>query len=282
MLSHTVIETIVRTALEEDLGGTGFDATSEFVIPAQAQGQALLRARQSGVLAGLIPALTAFSLLDADMDMTIHAQDGDALEAGQAIATIEGPARALLTAERTALNLLTHMSGIASLTARYVEEIKGTGATICDTRKTLPGLRTLQKYAVRMGGGSNHRFGLGDAILIKDNHIALAGGSIGEALDRAGLLAGHTLKIEIEVDTLEQLEDVIEHGGADIVMLDNMNVKTLAKAVKMIEGRMITEASGGVTLETVRAIAQTGVDYISAGSLTHSAPALDIGLDIEG
>ncbi|MCB1563445.1 MAG: carboxylating nicotinate-nucleotide diphosphorylase [Alphaproteobacteria bacterium] len=282
MLSHTVIETIVRAALEEDLGATGFDATSEFVIPAQAQGQALLRARQSGVLAGLIPALTAFSLIDGDMDMTIHAQDGDTLEAGQAIATIEGPARALLTAERTALNLLTHMSGIASLTARYVEEIKGTGATICDTRKTLPGLRTLQKYAVRMGGGSNHRFGLGDAILIKDNHIALAGGSIGEALDRAGLLAGHTLKIEIEVDTLEQLEDVLEHGGADIVMLDNMDVKTLVKAVKLVDGRMTTEASGGVSLDTVRAIAETGVDYISAGSLTHSAPALDIGLDIEG
>lgn len=279
MLPHLILEPLVRKALEEDLSHGG-DVTSDLLISGDVQACGLIRARQDGRLTGLIPALTAFSLLDPDFDMTVHAQDGDALEAGQVIAQIEGSARALLTAERTALNFLTHLSGIASLTAQYVALTQGTGATICDTRKTIPGLRALQKYAVRMGGGSNHRFGLGDSLLIKDNHIVVAGG-ISQALQQAGLLAGHTLKIEIEVDTLDQLEEVLSHGGADIVLLDNMDSKTLKQAVDTAKGRIITEASGGVSLDTVKAIAKTGVDYISVGALTHSAPALDIGLDID-
>jgi nicotinate-nucleotide pyrophosphorylase (carboxylating) len=278
-LSNLYIEKYVRAALEEDLGH-GRDVTSDFLIPASESATGILRARQGGVLCGLMLALTAFSLSDIDFDMTVHKQDSDRLEAGDIIAEISGPARALLSAERTALNFLTHLSGIASLTAQYVEEIKGTGAEICDTRKTIPGLRLLQKYAVYTGGGSNHRFGLDDAILIKDNHIAIAGG-IGAALDQAHMLAGHMLKIEIEVDTLEQLEEVLDNGKADIVMLDNMPPETIKKAVGMVDGRMTIEASGGVTLKTVRKIAQAGVHYISVGALTHSAPALDIALDIE-
>lgn len=278
-LSNLHIEKYVRAALEEDLGH-GRDVTSEVLIPASEMATGVLRARQDGVLCGLMLALTAFSLTDIDFDMTVHKQDGDKLEAGDIIAEITGPARALMTAERTALNFLTHLSGIATLTHQFVEEIKGTGAEICDTRKTIPGLRLLQKYAVNVGGGSNHRFGLDDAILIKDNHIAIAGG-IDQALNQAYMLAGHTLKIEIEVDTLEQLEEVLENGKANIVMLDNMDTKTLKKGVEMVDGRLTVEASGGVNLKTVRAIAKTGVHYISVGALTHSAPALDIGLDID-
>ena len=279
MLSNLIIEKLVRAALEEDLGH-GRDITSEVLVPEDARAHAVLKAREDGVLAGLIVALSAFSLVDPDFDMTIHAQDGDSIQSGKTIAEIEGPARSVLTAERTALNFMTHMSGIATMTSKYVQAIEGTAAEICDTRKTLPGLRTLQKYAVRMGGGSNHRFGLDDAILIKDNHIAVAG-TIEQALTHAGLLGGHTLKIEIEVDTLEQLEEVLAHGGADIVMLDNMNAPTLKKAVEMAHDQIKLEASGGITLDNVREIAETGVHYISVGALTHSAPALDIGLDIE-
>lgn len=280
MLSNLIIEKHVRAALEEDLGH-GRDVTSEFLIPSSAHARATLVSRETGVLAGLIVALSTFSLTAPDFDMVIHAQDGDALDPGQMIAEIEGPARALLTAERVALNFLSHMSGIATLTNKFVTQIKDTGAEICDTRKTLPNLRPFQKYAVSIGGGSNHRFGLDDAILIKDNHIAIAG-SIEQALQHASLLAGHTLKIEIEVDTLEQLEEVLHSGLAHIVMLDNMDIATLTKAVEMTKDHNITtEASGGVTLETVRAIAETGVDYISVGGLTHSAPSLDIGLDID-
>lgn len=278
-LAPLLIEDIVKAALKEDLGH-GFDATSDILIPASAQAKGVIKSRQDGVLAGLIVALSAFSLTDIDFDMEIHSQDGEAIEASQTIATIEGPARSLLTAERVALNFMQHMSGIASLTNNYVEKIHGTGAEICDTRKTLPGLRLIQKYSVAMGGGSNHRFGLDDAILIKDNHIAIAGG-ISQALDQAYLLAGHTKKIEIEVDTLKQLEEVLTNGKADIVMLDNFELKDLKKAVKLIDRAMPCEASGGITLDTVKAIADTGVDYISIGALTHSAPALDIGLDIE-
>lgn len=279
MISNLLVEKIVRAALEEDLGH-GRDVTSELLIPASEMTKAQIVAREPGILAGLIVALSAFSLTDPDFDMVIEAQDGDALEAGQVIAEIEGPARSILTAERTALNFLSHLSGIATLTGKFVEEIKGTGAEICDTRKTLPGLRALQKYAVQVGGGSNHRFGLDDAILIKDNHIAIAGG-ISEALQQVSLLAGHMQKIEIEVDTIEQLEEVLESGQADIVMLDNFDPKTLKKAVDLCAGKIKTEASGGVALDTVRIIAETGVDYISAGTLTNSAPALDIGLDIQ-
>lgn len=278
-LSNLHFERIVRMALEEDLGH-GQDITSNVLIPASAQATGVLRAREDGVLCGLMLALSAFSLTDIDFDMTIEAQDGDALEAGQIIASIAGPARALLMAERVALNFLSHLSGIASLTAQFVEQVKGTCAEICDTRKTLPGLRMFQKYAVSVGGGTNHRFGLDDAILIKDNHIAIAG-SIDEALTQAAMLAGHMVKIEIEVDTLEQLQQVLDNGRADIVMLDNMEPAILQKAVEMVDGRLTIEASGGVTLDNVKAIAESGVHYISIGALTHSAPALDIGLDID-
>ncbi len=273
-----LIESIVKQALLEDMG-YGRDVTSELLIPADTTARAVLRARAPGKLAGLIVGLSAFTLMDSDFEITVHAGDGDDLDTGQTIAEIEGPARPLLTAERTALNFIQQLSGVASLTARYVEKIKGTHAKITCTRKTAPNLRTLQKYAVRMGGGHNHRSGLDDAILIKDNHIASIGG-VKEALDRVRD-AGHTMKVEIEVDTIAQLEAVLKHGGADIVLLDNMDIKTLKKSVALARGKIITEASGGVTLETVRAIAETGVDYISVGALTHSAPALDLGLDID-
>ena len=279
MVSTLLIEKIVRAALEEDLGH-GHDITSDLLIPANATATAKLVAREDGVLCGLIVALTAFGLIDSGLDMEINAQDGDEIKKGQKLATIIGPAKSILMAERTALNFVQHLSGVATLTHKFVEEIANTGAEICDTRKTIPGLRALQKYAVRMGGGANHRFGLDDAILIKDNHIAIAGG-IDTALSQARLLAGHMVKIEIEVDTIAQLEEVLENGGADIVLLDNMDIKTLTKAVKMAKGKIITEASGGVSLKVARAIAETGVDYISAGALTHSAQALDIGLDVD-
>lgn len=279
MLSNLLIEKHVRAALEEDLGH-GRDVTSEALIPKSEIAKASFIAREDGVLAGLMVALSTFSLVSPDFDMIIHAQDGDKLEAGFTIADVEGPARSLLTAERVALNFMSHMSGVASYTNRFVSKIEGLDAEICDTRKTIPGLRAFQKYAVSMGGGANHRFGLDDAILIKDNHIAVAGG-IAQALDQAHLMAGHTLKIEIEVDTLEQLEQVLASGKADIVMLDNMRVDTLKQAIEMVQGKIITEASGGVNLDTVRPIAETGVDYISIGALTHSTPALDIGLDIK-
>lgn len=274
-----MIEDAVKSALKEDLGH-GFDVTSDALIPISKTAKGVLRARENGRLAGLIVALSAFSLTDIDFDMTIMAEDGVDLKAGDIIAEIEGPARSLLSAERVALNFLSHMSGIATLTAQYVEEVKDTGVEICDTRKTIPGLRLFQKYAVEIGGGTNHRFGLDDAILIKDNHIAIAGG-IGEALDQAYMLAGHTQKIEIEVDNLKQLDKVLSHGKADIVMLDNFTIEDLKTAAALSKGRIQTEASGGVNLENVRAIAQTGVEYISVGALTHSVKAMDIALDIE-
>lgn len=278
-LPSILIESYVRSALLEDLGH-GFDITSQSVVPADANARAVLRAREEGVVAGLILALSAFSHVDPDFEFEILAQDGDVVEKGGVIAVIEGPAAALLTAERVALNFLIHFSGIATLTRRYVLAVQGTNAKICDTRKTLAGLRTVQKYAVRAGGGYNHRHGLDDAILIKDNHIAIAG-SISEVLTRARENSGHMVKIEIEVDTLEQLEEVLKHGGADVVMFDNFKLPDLKKAVRMVDGKMTTEASGGVNLHTVAEIAKTGVDFISIGGLTHSAPALDIGLDIE-
>ncbi|MGB4107259.1 MAG: carboxylating nicotinate-nucleotide diphosphorylase [Alphaproteobacteria bacterium] len=271
------IEAIVRQALMEDLGH-GRDVTSELTIPSDAMAKAVLRAREPGVIAGLIVGLSAFTLSDGDFEVTLHANDGESVEAGQDIAEIEGPARPLLTAERVALNFLQQMSGVATLTAQYVEKVKGTDAKITCTRKTIPNLRALQKYAVRCGGGYNHRSGLDDMILIKDNHIAVAGG-VQQALAQVKN-AGHGLKVEIEVDTIKQLEEVLKTGGADVVMLDNFKLADLKKAVALVKGKIVTEASGGVTLETVRAIAETGVDYISVGALTHSAPALDLGLDI--
>ncbi|MCB1782458.1 MAG: carboxylating nicotinate-nucleotide diphosphorylase [Alphaproteobacteria bacterium] len=277
-LSPLLIEDLVRAALKEDLG-RGFDVTAQAVVPSDASARAVFRAREEGVLAGLIPALSAFSLIDPEFSFDIYAQDGEVLDAGQDIAVVEGPAGALLTAERTALNFMIHMSGIATLTRRYVLAVQGTKAKIADTRKTLAGLRSIQKYAVLAGGGHNHRFGLDDAILIKDNHIAIAGG-ISEVLTRARENAGHMVKIEIEVDSLAQLEDVLAARGADVVMFDNFSLPDLVRGVEMVAGSMTTEASGGVNLNTVRGIAETGVDYISVGALTHSAPALDIGLDI--
>jgi nicotinate-nucleotide pyrophosphorylase (carboxylating) len=278
-LSPLLIENMVRMALAEDLGH-GHDITSQLLIPNDATAKAVFRAREEGVLAGLILALSSFAYTDPDFEIEMHAQDGQLIHKGDIIATVEGPAAALLTAERTALNFLIHLSGIATQTNRYVQAVKGTKAKICDTRKTLAGLRALQKYAVRMGGGTNHRFGLDDAILIKDNHIAIAG-SVKEALKRARNNVGHMVKIEIEVDTLKQLEEVLKVGDADIVMFDNFKLPDLKKAVKMVNGKLMTEASGGVNLKTVSDIAKTGVDYISVGALTHSAPALDIGLDID-
>lgn len=276
-LPAILIEDLVRAALKEDLGH-GLDITSACVVPPAQKSRAVFRAREEGVLAGLILALSTFSHVDSDFEFEILAQDGDVLSQGDDIAIVQGPAASLLMAERVALNFMTHMSGIATLTRRYVLAVQGTNAKIADTRKTLPGLRAVQKYAVRAGGGHNHRFGLDDAILIKDNHIAMAGG-IEEVLTRAKENAGHTVKIEIEVDTLDQLEMVINHGGADIVMMDNFTPDDLKKGVELVAGRMTTEASGGVNLHTVRSIAETGVDYISVGALTHSAPSLDIGLD---
>ncbi|MBX2834234.1 MAG: carboxylating nicotinate-nucleotide diphosphorylase [Micavibrio sp.] len=278
-LSPLLIEDAVKAALKEDLGH-GFDVTSQVLIPAQESARGVIKARQSGRLSGLIVALSAFSLTDVDFDMSINFEDGAEIQAGDMIAEIQGPARSLLTAERVALNFLGHMSGVATLTAKYVDLVKDTGAEICDTRKTLPGLRLLQKYSVYCGGGANHRFGLDDAILIKDNHIAVMGG-IGQALDQAYMLASHTKKIEIEVDTLAQLEEALENGKADIIMLDNFDVQTLKKAVKLANGQAVLEASGGVNIESVRAIADTGVNYISVGALTHSAPNFDFSLDIE-
>lgn len=281
MLSSLLIEKIVRSALEEDLGPQMQDITSNLTVPANRDIIAKICAREDGTLAGLIAGLSAFTIIDPELEITLHVHEGDTISAGQTIATIEGNARSIMMAERVCLNILGHLSGIATLTARYVAAIAGTTATICDTRKTLPGLRALQKYAVTCGGGNNHRFGLYDAIMIKDNHIAASGG-IEDALNNASLLRSHTVKIEIEVDTLDQLQTVINHGGADIVLLDNMNAQQLTQAVDMIDDApLISEASGGVSLETVAAIAQSGVNMISIGALTHSAPNFDFGLDIE-
>lgn len=278
-LPSILIEDIVRAALKEDLGH-GLDITSSACLSPLLENRCIFKAREEGVLCGLIPALTAFSLTDPDIEFEIFAQDGEVLEVGQDIAAVSGPSQSLFTAERVALNFMTHLSGIATLTRRYVLAVQGTKAKICDTRKTLPGLRAVQKYAVRAGGGTNHRFGLDDAVLIKDNHIAAAGG-ISQVLDMAKNNVGHMVHIEIEVDTLKQLEEVLEHGSANVVMLDNFSLEDLTRGVEMVDGKMTVEASGGVDLTTVKDIAQTGIDVISVGALTHSAPALDIGLDIE-
>jgi nicotinate-nucleotide pyrophosphorylase (carboxylating) len=275
-LPAIMVEPIVRMALLEDLGRAG-DLTTDAVVPAGARARTELRARQAGVLAGLDAARLAFTLMDNAVAFTPAADDGDALEPGALVASVEGPARAILTAERTALNLLCRLSGIASATAGLVEAVKGHKAVIACTRKTTPGLRALEKYAVRAGGGSNHRFGLDDAVLVKDNHIAIAGG-IRPAYERLRAQVGHMVKIEIEVDTLAQLEELLPLK-VDAVLLDNMTPETLAQAVKMVDGRMLTEASGRVTRESAPAIAASGVDLISVGWLTHSAPILDLGLD---
>ncbi|GGF84065.1 carboxylating nicotinate-nucleotide diphosphorylase [Mameliella alba] len=275
-LPRPVIEPALRTALEEDLGLAG-DITSAVVIPDGHRSIVTAVARKPGVIAGLDCAELACALVDPAIEVTRHLQDGAPVTPGARIATFEGPSRSLLTAERTALNFMGHLSGIASVTAGLVQAVAGTQANIVCTRKTTPGLRALEKYAVRAGGGMNHRYSLADAVLIKDNHIAIAGG-IRPALEAARAATGHMVKIEIEVDTLDQLREVLEIG-ADAVLLDNMDPDTLRKAVEMVAGRAITEASGGITPDTAATVAASGVDLISLGWITHSAPTLDIGLD---
>ncbi|WP_024927647.1 MULTISPECIES: carboxylating nicotinate-nucleotide diphosphorylase [unclassified Mesorhizobium] len=278
-LPTVMLEPLVRAALLEDLGRAG-DVTTDAVIPKQHHARTVLAARQSGVVAGLDLAMLAFRLIDPGIEILVERADGSNVVDGEVIASVVGPARAILTAERTALNFLCHLSGIATATASIVAAVSGHGAKIVCTRKTTPGLRAVEKYAVRAGGGSNHRFGLDDAILIKDNHIAIAGG-VRLALERARGGAGHLVKIEVEVDTLAQLEEVLGFAP-DAVLLDNMSLDDLRRAVAIVGGRAITEASGRITSDTARAIAATGVDLISIGRLTHSAPILDIGLDYRG
>ena len=268
------IKAAVDTALAEDLG-TG-DLTTQAVIPANTRLKLVMATRQDIVLAGLPVALDAFNRLAPDAEITVEAADGDRLKTGAVIARIEGPAAGLLSAERTALNFLQTLSGIATLTSAYAKQIKGTGVRLLDTRKTLPGLRALSKYASAIGGAQNHRMGLDDGVLIKDNHIAVAG-SVGEASGRAK--AAGLNDIEVECDTIEQVSEAIE-AGADKLLLDNMALDMLVEAVALADGRIPLEASGGVTLETIRAIAETGVDTISVGAITQSAPAVDIGLDL--
>lgn len=275
-LSPLLYTDLLMKALDEDIGQVG-DVTSQAVIPQGTQATLTARAREVGVLAGIEIAAAAFELVDPTLEIEILAQDGDALTPAQEILRVSGDARALLLAERTALNVLSHMCGVASETRKLVEAIAGTKAAICDTRKTNLGLRALEKYAVTCGGGQNHRFGLHDAMMIKDNHIAIAGG-LEQAVEAALQNKGHMVKLEVEVDTLEQLDRLLPYN-IDVVLLDNMSPETLAQAVKMVDGKFVCEASGGVKLETVRAIAESGVDLISVGWVTHSAPALDIGLD---
>ena len=277
-LRRILIEPLVRGALLEDLGRAG-DLTTDSIVPVEVSARAALVARESGVVAGLDLAKLAFELIDPEIAVEIAANDGSVVAPGAVIARISGPARGILTAERTALNFLGHLSGIASVTASIVAAVHGTKAKIVCTRKTTPGLRAVEKYAVRAGGGANHRFGLDDALLIKDNHVAIAGGVV-PALRRARAGVGHLVKIEVEVDTLDQLREALGEG-ADAVLLDNMSLEMLAEAVAIVDGRAITEASGRVTPKSAPSIAATGVDLISIGWLTHSAPVLDIGLDFE-
>ncbi len=277
-LARVLYEPLLRAALVEDLG-LGGDLTSEATVASGTRASAAFVSRARGTLAGIDIACEAIRLLDPHATIAIDVRDGEAVNAGTTIARIDADARALLGAERTALNILSHLSGIATATARYVAAA-GDRVAIVETRKTLPGLRTLQKYAVRAGGGKNHRFRLDDAILIKDNHVALAGG-VARALDAARERAGHLVKIELEVDTLSQLDEALAHShGADVILLDNFATGDLVEAVRRTRGRAILEASGGITLESIAAVAATGVDVISVGALTHSVVALDIALDI--
>jgi nicotinate-nucleotide pyrophosphorylase (carboxylating) len=278
-LSLLAIDEAVQRALNEDLGRAG-DITSIATIPEATQAHAVLIARQAGVIAGLPLAVAVFQKLSPDINIQAHFRDGGTVASGVHVLTISGPARAVLAGERTALNFVGRLSGIATLTSDYVRHTAGTKLRICCTRKTTPGLRALEKYAVRCGGGFNHRFGLDDAILIKDNHVAVAGG-VRPVLQRARAHVGHLVKIEIEVDTLAQLREVLDTGLADVVLLDNMDIATLAEAVKLANGRVVLEASGGVTLQSIAKIARTGVDYVSSGALTHSAPNFDVALDID-
>src|SRR6516225_6504612 len=278
-LSPLAIDEAVRRALDEDLGRAG-DVTSMATVPDGTSGRAVVMARKAGTIAGLPLVETAFRALAPHMKIEGHARDGVTVADKTALMTVAGDARAILGAERVALNFIGHLSGIATATAEFVRLIAHTRARVCCTRKTMPGLRALEKYAVRCGGGFNHRFGLDDAILIKDNHIAVAGG-VRAVLARARATAGHLVKIEIEVDRLDQLEEVLATGLADVALLDNMDPPMLREAVKLNAGRLVLEASGGITRETAAAIAETGVDYLSSGAITLSSPSLDVGLDIE-
>jgi len=275
----SMYEDAIARALDEDLGEAG-DLTSEAVVGPDALVSGALVARRPGRIAGLEVAGAVFAAVDQRIEVTYHQTDGDEVGAGTRLATVTGRARSVLTGERTALNLLGHLSGVATATAAFVARVVGTNARIADTRKTTPGLRALEKYAVRMGGGINHRFGLSDAVMIKDNHLIAAGGVLA-ALEAARRRVGHLVKIEVEVTTLAQLEEVLE-AGADVVLLDNMDLATMVEAVRLVGGRLVVEASGGITLDNVAEVARTGVDVISVGWITHSAPALDVALDLEG
>lgn len=276
-LPDLLLESLVRAALLEDLGPSG-DVTSDAVIPAGVQYDARINAREKGVVSGVQLAALAFRLVDPALRLEVLRPDGSAVAPGETVMRISGAARSILMAERVALNFAGRLSGIATLTAAFVAQAAGTTARITCTRKTTPGLRLVEKQAVRHGGGAAHRFGLSDALLIKDNHIAAAGG-VAQALGRARSVASHMRRIEIEVDTLDQLDQVLDMGGADVVLLDNMRTDDLRAAVARVAGRLVLEASGNMQLERVAEVAATGVDYISVGALTHSAPVLDLGLD---
>ena len=278
LLPQLLVEAAVKAALLEDLGLAG-DLTSQATLPAEATARAVMGAREPGTIAGLALAAAACRLIGGDVAFEPAVHDGDSVERGTVVARVWGNARMVMGAERVALNFVNHLSGIATLTQRFVDEVAGTGARICDTRKTTPGLRAFEKYAVRCGGGANHRFALDDAILIKDNHIAVAGG-VAKAYAAAKAFAGHLVSIEIEVTSLAELEEALG-AGAQIVLLDNMDIATLRVAVKLTAGRAVLEASGGVRLDTVRAIAETGVDMISTSQITMAAAPLDLGLDVE-
>ena len=277
MNNNFQIAPFVEAALREDIRSG--DITTNALIPIDAKTTAQIRMREDGVLAGIELAKLAFQILDENVVFSQGKTDGEPLQRGDIVLQIEGRARAVLTAERVALNFVQRLSGIATLTNRFVRETQGTKAQIADTRKTTPTLRVLEKYAVRCGGGSNHRFALDDLILIKDNHIALCGG-ITKAIEMARRNIGHAIKIEVECDTLAQVKEAAD-ARADIILLDNMNAQTLREAVGIVAGRALCEASGGVNLQTVKEIAQSGVDMVSVGALTHGARSLDIGLDIE-
>ncbi|HEY5889227.1 MAG TPA: carboxylating nicotinate-nucleotide diphosphorylase [Acidimicrobiia bacterium] len=276
MINESLYREIVQLALEEDLGTAG-DITSDATVPESTVAKAEFRTRRMGAIAGLEVAGYVFHVVDETVVFNARASDGDRVEKGAVVAVVSGSARSILAAERTALNLLARMSGVATQTSQLVDAVEGTKARIADTRKTMPGMRALDKYAVRMGGGMNHRFGLHDAVLIKDNHIA-AVGSITRAIQAARARVGHTVSVEVEVESLKQLAEVLD-SDVDIVLLDNMSPMELAEAVRMVDGAFSTEASGGITMENVREVAESGVDVISVGWITHSAPQLDIGLD---
>jgi nicotinate-nucleotide pyrophosphorylase (carboxylating) len=276
-LPRILYDDLIRVALREDLGRAG-DITTDAVVPADARATASIVTRRPGRVAGTDVAARVFDILDPAVETKVLVIPGGDAEPGSPLVRLIGPARAILTGERTALNLLGHLSGIATLTRDYVEAVAGTGARVVCTRKTTPGLRALEKHAVRCGGGSNHRFGLDDAVLIKDNHLAVAV-SVREAIARVRESVGHMVAVELEVDTLEQLEEGLE-VGVDAVLLDNMDVETLRAAVELVDGRCVTEASGGIDLESAAAVASTGVDLLSVGALTHSAPWLDVSLEV--